>query len=90
MSFTDQKPRIATKEDIHARWSGGKDGKYFRCYLCGCKFVEGDYWRWVYGGSMHFGNFIVCEKCDGEDVLSKWEKHNKELQQKFWWAIKDT
>lgn len=89
MSFTDQKPRIATKEDLSANWSCGKNGKYFRCYLCGHKFVEGDYWRFVYAFHKHLTNFMVCEKCDGEDVLDRWEKANQELENKFWWARKD-
>ena len=88
MSFTDQKPRIATERDVHGNWSCGKDGKYFRCYLCGHKFVEGNYWRFVFDVDTHFGNFMVCKKCDGKDVRDKWKKNCEELKQKFWWAIK--
>ena len=89
MPFTDQKPRIATAEECQAPWSGGKLGKYFRCYLCGHKFAVGDRWRWVYAISIHLPNFSVCEGCDGPDVLARWKAANEELEQRFWWAIRD-
>jgi len=87
--FTDQKPRVATVDDCRARWGGVPNGKRFRCYLCGYKFKPGDTWRWVYGNgqSPAYGNFIVCESCDGEDVLERWAAANKELLQRFWWAL---
>jgi len=74
MSFTDQKPRVATAEDIKAPWSGVKNGKRFYCMLCGYHFQVGDIWRWVSGGKKHLLNLMVCEKCDGDDVLERWEK----------------
>lgn len=85
MSFTDQKPRKATEEDLKAKWGGVPDGKLFRCYLCGHKFEIGDIWRWVHAKVFH--NFLVCEKCDGEDVLDKWNKHIEELKTKYWFVI---
>ena len=87
MSFTDGKPRVATEEEVDASWGGMKHGKRFRCYLCGYKFQVGDTWRWVYanGHSPAYGNFMVCDKCDGLDVLDKWNKANEEARQKFWW-----
>lgn len=84
-SFTDQKQRVATEKDCKAPWSGGKDGKYFRCYLCGYKFVVGDKWRWIFAGRIPLLNFIVCEKCDGDDVLERWQKANEEAESRFWW-----
>ena len=89
MSFTDQKPRIATKEDCKAQWSGGENGKYFRCALCGHKFVIGDYWRFVYTNDIPAaaGNPLVCEKCDGtkEEIVTKMRELKSEYnQQKFW------
>jgi len=86
MSFTDQKQRIATEEECKANWGGEKNGKRFRCYLCGHKFVVGDKWRWVYNNNPGgFGNFCVCDKCDGEDVVERWAEANKEARQRFWW-----
>lgn len=91
-SFTDQKSRIATEKDCKAPWSGGKNGKYFRCYLCGYKFKVGDRWRWVHTNHTKdgVGNPIVCEKCDGtnEEVIKKWiEKRNlwRKMEQGEWW-----
>lgn len=84
-SFTNQKSRIATEQDCIDEWSGGKNR--FRCYLCGFKFEVGSVWRWVYATKIEYFNFLTCEKCDGDDILERWVKHNKELDQKFWWAL---
>lgn len=87
MSFTDQKPRYATEDDLNGNWGGGPPGKYFRCYLCGHKFKLGDYWRWIYCNdkSPSWGNFVVCEKCDGPDVKERRKEQIKEAEQRFWW-----
>lgn len=81
MGFTDQKPRVATAEDVKAPWSGIEGGKRFYCYLCGHKFQVGDTWRWVYAGKEHLCNLIVCSSCDGEDVLERWVKWWQEWEQ---------
>lgn len=83
MSFTDQKPRVATEQEVNARWGG----KNFRCYLCGHKFSIGDVWRWVYAADRKLFNVTVCEKCDGPDVLERWEKHYNDAKQRFWWLF---
>ena len=75
MSFTDQKPKIVTEEDVKAPWSGGKNGKYFRCKLCGHKFQVGDYYRFIFH---NFGNIIVCQNCDKDDPAQKWTKLHEE------------
>lgn len=87
MSFVDQKPRRATEEDCKADWNGGEGGVKFRCYLCGHKFVVGDYWRFVLATHKALINFLVCEKCDGDDVLDKWIDHNEILKTKYWWVL---
>lgn len=91
MSFTDQKQRIAVKEDLNGGWYGGKLGEYFRCRLCGYKFKEGDKWRWVFtqncDNSGVQGNAIICEKCDdtNENIIKKLIDNYKEfMQDKFW------
>jgi hypothetical protein len=86
MSFTDGQQRVATEEDVKAHWGGAANGRRFRCYLCGHKFVVGDKWRFVYanGSSPAYGNFIVCSECDNGNVLEKWNKLNEELK-KYWW-----
>jgi hypothetical protein len=87
MSFTDQKPRLATEHDLNAKWSGDEPGKRFRCGLCGYKFTLGDTWRWVYAGKIGLSNFIVCDKCDSTDILDKWNNHYNEAKQRFWYFI---
>lgn len=103
MSFTDQKPRMATEAECNACWGGFNKGLHFRCYLCGHKFQVGDQWRWVYSNGKCFvdpatykkwglGNLIVCGKCDGtnDEVLDKWVKANIEARVRFWWLINET
>jgi len=85
VSFTDGKPRIATEADCTARWGGAKDGKRFRCALCGHRFVVGDTWRWVYcnDGSCPGGNFMVCIVCDGPNVKDKM----RDWHERFAWRF---
>jgi hypothetical protein len=91
VSFTDQKSRIATKEDCSASW--GLNGKGFFCNLCGHKFIEGDYWRWVHpdgatvislsGKQYGMTNLFVCEVCDiSKDVIEEWRRIHQEY---FWY-----
>lgn len=84
MSFTDEKPRVATRDQCN-NWGRKENGERFRCYLCGYKFIPGDYWRWVLCSPLI--NFLVCENCDGEDVKERWDTQNKELEARFWWAV---
>ena len=82
------KPQIATEEDCKAEWSGGKSGKYFRCNLCGYKFVPGDHWRFV---PTNKANVFVCINCDGSntDVREAWYKMWDDIKKmregKYWW-----
>lgn len=88
MSFTDQKPFVVTKEQLTQRWSGGKNGKYFRCCLCGYKFKEGDIARWQYtNDTKAWGNPLVCQQCDGtkEEIVMKWGKMHEESCDRMWW-----
>ena len=88
MSFTDQKPRIATEQDVVSPWGGAKNGKYFRCYLCGHKFQIGDYYRFIFSNS---GNLMVCKECDKDDPAQKWTQLHEEWEKlregKFWHFI---
>lgn len=89
-SFTNQKRRIATKDECGFRWGAAKNGERFRCYLCGHRFVEGDGWRWQYDNNPGgYGNFMVCDNCDGEDVLTRWATAHDEwnaAKRRAWWA----
>lgn len=86
-SFTNQKPRIATEEECKAPWSGYRDGRNFRCKLCGHRFKEGDGWRWLYGKGITT-NFMVCAQCDNDNddaLIARMEALIEESKQKFWW-----
>jgi hypothetical protein len=69
MSFLNGKPFIATEEHVKSKWGGG-----FHCKLCGHKFAVDDTVRFIYAngnGSNGSGNFLVCQECDGPDVLER-------------------
>ena len=90
MGFTDGNPRVATESDIVGKWSGGKPGECFRCYLCGYKFCVGDIWRFVYdndGNGAGFGNFLVCSKCDCDNVRENWKQHINIAVEKYWFLM---
>lgn len=89
MSFTDQKPFKVTAEDIKKPWSGGINGEYFRCGLCGHRFQVGDTARWQYTNNIPGagGNPMVCERCDGtkDQVAEKWMQMHAEAKGRMWW-----
>ncbi len=78
MSFTDQKRWEATEHDIETRWGSSKG---LWCYLCSHKFDVGEGIRWIYmnSESPSYGNFMVCDECDTEDVKEIWREANKLL-----------
>lgn len=84
MSFTDQKPRIATEQDLKGRWGSG-----FRCYLCGDPFKIGDQYRWIYCGEMSVINALVCKSCDGQDVKERWKKQHDYIYAAAFWMRED-
>ena len=84
MSFTDQKQRIVTEADLKASWGGEPNGKRFGCYLCGKKFSIGDKWRWVSTTHKRLINCIVCDSCDGPDVIERWVMHYADFKKRFW------
>jgi hypothetical protein len=92
MSFTDQQPFKVTKEYCRQNWSGGKDGKYFRCGMCGHRFKPGDQCRWVYMNSTPdscFGNFLTCEACDGPDIIERRIAWQNEAFTRFWQLMRN-
>jgi len=95
MSFTDQKPHIATEETCQAPWGGHRDGSHFRCCLCGHRFKPGDTYRWQCGSGHTYEfegrtygtrNFLVCQSCDGDDVIGRWIEQLKDWMRRFWWS----
>ncbi len=79
MKITDQKPRVVSL--------GGINGKYFRCGMCGHRFMVGDYFRFVMPGSsgVPMTNFFTCVKCDGEDILERWISKYERFKEEFWY-----
>ena len=92
-NFTNGKPWTVTKDDCKLPWGGGKNGKYFRCYLCGYKFVYGDVARWQFTNDVPGAgdNPFVCQKCDGtkDEIVAKWKKMAEEFGTRFWWFAKE-
>ena len=73
MSFTDGKPHIATEKEV-ASFKRVNKRTRLRCSLCNVIFEPGMTYRFIYANgtpNAHCGNFFVCEKCDGPDVLQK-------------------
>jgi hypothetical protein len=91
-NFTNRLPFRATANDLTKPWSGGKNGVYFRCYLCGHKFKEGDIARWQYTNDTPGagGNPMVCQACDGprDQVIEKWRALNEEYQHPKFWSLR--
>ena len=88
----------ATAEECKAPWSGGYNGKYFRCYFCGDKFVEGSEFRMIFTNDgkdgVPGGNPLTCRGCfavhDGVDGLRQlWKERHADLDTKFWWRRRD-
>ena len=85
--------KIATIESLHARWSSGKPGQFFRCALCGHKFKLGDKYRVLYTNDMPKakGNPIICERCNDKTATlrARWYDRCREYaSEKFWWFKK--
>ncbi|KKN79980.1 hypothetical protein LCGC14_0334880 [marine sediment metagenome] len=85
IGFLDQKRHVATQEDCKLPWSGRRGGERFRCYLCGHRFKAGDGYRWVLGTKSGVLNFMVCDDCDGPDVMERWKTQVIEAGERFWW-----
>ena len=90
MSFTDMKPRKATEAHCKASWGGEKNGKLFRCSLCGHKFTVGDVFRWQMMGSYKMTNLMVCSDCDGspDELAAKYKKLEKEFNASKYWHFR--
>ena len=82
-SLIDQKRRVATQKDCDGRWSGLPRGEGFRCYLCGHRFKVGDGWRMQFVPNVR--NALICDDCDGPDVVERWKAQIIEAETRFWW-----
>ena len=85
--WTSQEPQVANEHHLSLRWGGFGPGERFRCYLCGHRFMLGDYWRFVFG--IDSRNFMTCRECDGPDVHQRFKALNEELRMRFWWSRRD-
>ena len=87
--WTNEMPFTATEDDCRAGWSGGKEGKHFKCGLCGYRFAAGDTVRWQYTNDVQGagGNPLVCVNCDGskEKIVEKIIGLN-ELKRRMGWT----
>ena len=92
-SFVNGKPFVVRPVDLTKRWSGGKPGEGFRCYLCGYKFAVGDVCRWQYTNDVSGagGNPMVCERCDGtkESIVERWKQMHIDARNKMWWFTQE-
>ena len=88
MSFTDQKARIATVDDVKRGWGAG--GR-LRCTLCGHFMLPGDSWRWVAATHVGLTNPTVCGGCDdtNENVIERWRQRVEEFNSPKFWALRD-
>lgn len=88
-NFIKEEPFIVTKKDETLNWSGCRDGKYFRCHLCGDYLKEGMVARFVFLNKKDkhikgLGNVFVCGSCDGTDVWDRLKAH-AEGAKAYWW-----
>jgi hypothetical protein len=78
MSFTDQKRFVITEEFFKTALRVNRNN--IVCTLCNRDMIIGEGLRWVYAngikpeGVHSFGNFFVCDTCDGEDVVEFYQK----------------
>ena len=96
MAFTDGKPFLVTEKEMGYAWSGARDGRNFRCHLCGEFFVAGDYAIFVYANSsespVRCGNFLACATADGPvhgttpEMLTAAANAEETVRQFYWWA----
>lgn len=91
-------PQPATGKDVSAYWSGGKDGKYFRCHLCGHQFQVGDTFAALFTNTPDFdqysvGNPIVCGEClKLPNLLEVWRNKGiawEKIREEYWYNFKD-
>ena len=87
--------QVADEKTCKALWSGGKNGKYFRCAFCGHRFKPGDKWRCQYTNDTNGagGNPLVCEDCNlpKEELIEVWKAKHKlwhdmhSFKGEWWW-----
>lgn len=97
MSFTDGKPFPVTEQEMGYSWSGARDGRNFRCHLCGKFFIVGDFAIFVYANGaespVRCGNFLACSTVDGPvhgtkpEMLDMAAAGERKVRELYWWAL---
>lgn len=97
MSFTNGKPFFVNAVEMSYAWSGARDGRNFRCQVCGRFFGVGDYAIFVYangsGSPAKCGNFLACSTADGPvhgtkaEMLTAIADAEKLIDERYWWAL---
>lgn len=66
---------FVTEEILKLPWKGHRDGRWFRCHLCGTRFVIGDGFRAIFSnfpGSPFNGNPLIHNPpCVSEEMSDK-------------------
>lgn len=94
--WTNGKPYTVNDKDMIAPWSGYRDGRTFRCHLCGVFFKPGDVIRFVWCNGVkeaqdagaHCGNVHVCASCDGPDIYQRLAEHYR-IGRGRYWSLRD-
>lgn len=91
VDFTNQKPFVVTERDMKFPWGGYRDGRRFRCGLCGHRFAKGDTARWVYLGGSGLLNAFVCQGCDGsnESIINRLKEIRSEFHSDKFWLFRE-
>lgn len=90
--WTNGKPFVVTEEMMSAPWSGFRDGRAFRCHMCGAFFKPGDTARFIWcngikeaiEAGVHCGNVTVCAACDGPDIYPRLAEHGRIGRDRYW------
>lgn len=91
-NWTNGKPFVVTEAHMSMPWSGFRDGRLFRCHMCGAFFKPGDVARFVWCNNVkeareagvHCGNVMVCDACDGPDIYKRIAEHERIGKQRYW------
>lgn len=90
--WMDGSPYLVTEADMSKPWSGFRDGRCFRCHMCGVFFKPGDTIRliWCNGvkeardAGVNCGNVHVCAACDGVDIYTRLAEHERIGNERYW------
>jgi predicted RNA-binding Zn-ribbon protein involved in translation (DUF1610 family) len=85
MNILDGQRHVAEEETCKLPWMGEKNGKLFKCGMCGHKFQPGEGFRFQM--MKKHGNILVCDECDTSDIKRDWEEMGirwEQIQKKYW------